>query len=63
MTVNDLKIFYGVEKDYQLTTTPLKVTKGTISKWKRLGIPTNTQARIQVLTKGKLKADLSGLTA
>ncbi|PKF32039.1 hypothetical protein CW311_17095 [Acinetobacter proteolyticus] len=61
MTVDDLKTYYGVKKDFQLTHTPLKVTKGTISKWKRLGIPTDTQARIQILTDGKLKADLSGL--
>ena len=63
MTVDDLKHYYGVKKDFQLTHTPLKVTKGTISKWKNYGIPTDTQARIELLTKGKLKADLSRLNA
>ncbi len=58
MTVDDLKNHFGVEKDIQLTKTILGVTRGTISKWRHKGIPSDTQARIQVLTKGKLKANL-----
>lgn len=58
MTVDDLKNHFGVEKDIQLTKTILGVTRGTISKWRHKGIPSGTQARIQVLTKGKLKANL-----
>ena len=57
MTVDDLKDHFGVEKDIQLTKTILGVTRGTISKWRHRGIPIDTQARIQVLTKGKLKAN------
>ncbi|MCA4232756.1 Cro/CI family transcriptional regulator [Acinetobacter baumannii] len=58
MTVDDLKNHFCVEKDIQLTKTVLGVTRGTISKWRHKGIPLDTQARIQVLTKGKLKANL-----
>lgn len=63
MTVDDLKTHFRVENDIQLTKTILSVTRGTISKWRHRGIPVDTQARIQVLTKGKLKANLQGLSA
>lgn len=63
MTVDDLKTHFGVKNDIQLTQTVLGVTRGTISKWRHRGIPTDTQARIQLLTKGKLKADLQALNA
>ncbi|RKG44952.1 Cro/CI family transcriptional regulator [Acinetobacter sp. WCHAc060007] len=59
MTVDDLKNHFGVDKDIQLTKTVLAVTRGTISKWRHKGIPSDTQARIQILTNGKLKANLS----
>lgn len=63
MTVDDLKKHFGVEKDIQLTKTILGVTRGTISKWRYRGIPPDTQARIQLLTKGKVKANLQALSA
>lgn len=63
MTVDDLKEHFGVEKDIQLTKTILGVTRGTISKWRNRGIPVDTQARIQLLTKGKVKANLHALSA
>ncbi|HAE63696.1 MAG TPA: hypothetical protein DCG62_02685 [Acinetobacter johnsonii] len=63
MTVDDLKDHFGVDKDIQLTKTILGVTRGTVSKWRHKGIPVDTQARIQVLTKGKLKANFEKLTA
>lgn len=63
MTVDDLKRHFGVQKDIHLTKTILKVTRGTISKWKKQGIPGDTQARIQILTNGELKADLNKLSA
>lgn len=63
MTVDDLKDHFGVKNDIQLTKTILRVTRGTISKWRHRGIPIDTQARIQVLTEGKLKADLNALHA
>ncbi len=63
MTVDDLKDHFGVEKDIHLTKTILGVTRGTVSKWRHRGIPVDTQARIQLLTNGKLKADLSSVVA
>ncbi|MBI1450404.1 hypothetical protein IL972_00430 [Acinetobacter sp. FL51] len=63
MTVDDLKDHFGVEKDIHLTKTILGITRGTVSKWRHRGIPVDTQARIQVLTNGKLKADLSSVVA
>ena len=35
----------------------------TLWKWKKNGIPPRTQATFEVMTKGKLKADLQVLTA
>ncbi|MFW1768208.1 hypothetical protein [Acinetobacter baumannii] len=35
----------------------------TLWKWEKTGIPARTQATFEVLTKGKLKADLGALTA
>ena len=63
MTVDDLKDHFGVDKDIQLTKTILVVIIGTVSKWRHKRIPLDTQARIQVLTKGKLKANFEKLTA
>lgn len=63
MTVDDLKTHFKVEKDTHLTKTILGVTRGTVSKWRHKGIPIDTQARIQLLTKGKLKANLQALSA
>ncbi|MHA3059932.1 Cro/CI family transcriptional regulator [Acinetobacter sp. ANC 4636] len=62
MTVDDLKIHYGVKTDSDVARI-LKHTRGAISKWRNRGIPPDTQARLQVITKGKLKADLEKLTA
>lgn len=57
MTVDDLKAFHG-SKTYSELADKMGVTKGAISKWRSKGIPHDTQARIQILTKNKLKADL-----
>lgn len=62
MTVDDLLTHFKVAKYIQLTSK-VGVTRGTISKWKKKGIPTDTQARLQILTKGKLKADLDAISA
>lgn len=62
MTVDDLRIHYGVEKDSDVARI-LGHTRGAISKWRHRGIPPDTQARLQLITKGKLKANLEKLTA
>ncbi|MHA3117282.1 hypothetical protein E0H86_07295 [Acinetobacter sp. ANC 4635] len=62
MTVDDLRIHYGVKTDSDVARI-LRHTRGAISKWRHRGIPPDTQARLQLITKGKLKADLEKLTA
>lgn len=62
MTVDDLKKHYGVETDAALARI-VKHTRGAVSKWRHKGIPLDTQARLQLLTNGEVKADLTALTA
>lgn len=62
MTVDDLKIHYGVKNDSDVARI-LGHTRGAISKWRHRGIPSDTQARLQIQTEGKLKANLEKLTA
>lgn len=62
MTVDDLKLHYGVKTDSEVARI-LGHTRGAISKWRHRGIPFDTQARLQLITKGKLKADLGQLSA
>lgn len=57
MTVDDLKHHYGVKNDYEVAQI-IKKTRGAISKWRAKGIPTSTQAILQIQTNGALKADL-----
>lgn len=59
MNVDNLHKFYGTTLDIQLSAK-LKMTKGTISKWRANGIPPERQAIFQVLSNNRLKADLSG---
>lgn len=60
MTLNDVKAFYGFQYDAEVGRK-YKLTKTSISKWKKNGIPPERQAVIQILTNNKLKADLSAL--
>lgn len=62
MTVDDLKEFYGVKTDTALAEI-VGLTKGAISKWRSKGIHPNTQARLQIKTNGKVKANLEKRTA
>ena len=57
MTVDELKAFHG-SKTYSELAEKMGVTKGAVSKWRSKGIPHDTQARIQILTKNKLKAEM-----
>ncbi|MFB2539468.1 hypothetical protein [Acinetobacter sp. c3-l95] len=57
MTVDDLKQFYGVQRDCDLAEK-LQRNKSVISYWRK-GIPLPTQAQFELISKGKLKADLS----
>lgn len=60
MTVDDLRLHYGVKTDSALAEI-VGHTRGAISKWRHCGIPLDTQARLQIKTKGKVKADLKAL--
>lgn len=58
MTVDDLMTYYECKTQRELVSK-IKVSRVTIWKWLSKGIPQNTQAYYEVLSKGALKADLS----
>ncbi|OAV00246.1 MULTISPECIES: helix-turn-helix domain-containing protein [Moraxella] len=60
MTVDDLKEFFQVIYDSELTSK-LGVSKGTISNWRAQGIPSEKQAMLQVQTEGRLQAKVPPL--
>ena len=62
MNVDDLKSFYNAESDADLSRK-LNSPRCTIFFWKKNGIPPRTQAAFEVMSKGKLKADLQALSA
>lgn len=55
MTVQDLMDFYDCKTQKQLHEK-IKVSRVSIWKWKKYGIPFRTQTSFEVLSKGKLKA-------
>lgn len=57
MKVQDLRDHYGVDSNPQLAKK-MGVGRTTLWDWEKKGIPQNTQARLQLLTNGKLKANL-----
>lgn len=62
MNVQQLRDFYKVKNNSQLSK---EISKGrsTISEWETKGIPPRTQAALEILTNGKLKADRGQLKA
>lgn len=62
MTVDELKLHYEVKTDSELAQR-VGYTKGTISKWRSKGISLETQALLQLKTKGKVKANIQALIA
>lgn len=62
MNVQQLKEFYKVEKNSQLARK-INCVRSTITNWEKNGIPPRTQASFEILTKGKLRADRSALSA
>ena len=62
MTVDELKLHYGVKTDSELAQK-VGYTKGAISKWRSKGISLETQALLQLRTNGRVKANLQALTA
>ena len=62
MTVDELKLHYEVKTDSELAQK-IGYSKGAVSKWRSKGISPETQALLQILTNGKLKANIQQLTA
>ena len=60
MNVEQLRKHYKAENNSQLAKK-LKKGRSTIHEWELNGIPPRTQAAIQVMTDGKLKADKAAL--
>lgn len=58
MTVDDLMNYFSCKTQEELTEK-IKVSRVTIWKWLKNGIPPRTQAFYEVQTKGALKADLA----
>lgn len=62
MNVQDLRNHYKVESNPQLAKI-MRVGRTTVWDWEKKGILLDTQARLQILTNGKLKANLQALSA
>lgn len=62
MNVKDLMIHHGCKTRRDLSKK-INFSEVTLWKWEKFGIPPKTQAAIEVLSQGKLKADLRALTA
>ncbi|WP_284085897.1 hypothetical protein [Acinetobacter pittii] len=62
MTVDQLIAFYKVKNKSQLAKK-IKKGRSTMTEWETNGIPPKSQAALEILTKGKLKADPNVLTA
>ena len=62
ITVDCLITYYGLKNDTELGNR-INLNKASISKWRRKGIPPKRQAVFEIITKGKLKADLSKYVA
>ncbi|WP_375038620.1 hypothetical protein [Acinetobacter sp. RW6] len=61
MNVKQLREFYGVRNNSQLSKKIQKV-RSLLTKWENDGIPPRTQAAFEVMTNGELKADRQALT-
>ena len=62
MKSSDLMHHYGCKTKRELSRKS-GVSEVTLWKWEKNGIPPRTQATFEVLSKGKLKADLHALSA
>lgn len=58
MNVDDLVKYYDADNDFNLSQL-INVAKSTVSKWRANGIPQETQAVLELLSDGNLKADLT----
>ena len=56
MNVNDLMTFYKC-KSKRMLSDEIGISRITLWKWEKQGIPYNTQAALQLRTQGNLLAD------
>ncbi|ENV15523.1 helix-turn-helix domain-containing protein [Acinetobacter guillouiae] len=56
MNIGDLMTFYKC-KSKKMLSDEMGVSRVTLWKWEKQGIPYNTQAALQLETNGKLLAD------
>ncbi|MDQ8954519.1 hypothetical protein RFH42_16335 [Acinetobacter rudis] len=61
MNVAELREHFGVKNNTNLAQK-IKYGRTTVWEWEKFGIPPRTQALFEVLTEGKLKADLQQIT-
>ncbi len=62
MKPSDLMSHFGCKTRRELSKKT-GFSEVTLWKWEKNGIPPRTQATFEVLSQGKLKADLNALTA
>jgi hypothetical protein len=55
MTYDDLIEFYGTQ---EAAAGALGIKQPSVADWKKGGIPEPRQAQYQIITNGKLKADI-----
>lgn len=58
ITVDSLVAHYNVRNDTNLSKR-VNLNKASVSKWCKNGIPQERQAVFEIISKGKLKANLS----
>lgn len=56
MNIHDLMTFYNC-KSKKMLSDEMGVSRVTLWKWEKQGIPYNTQAALQLETNGELLAD------
>lgn len=61
MKLSDLMSHYGCKNKRELSQK-IGFSEVTLWKWGKNGIPLRTQATFEVLTQGKVKANLKALT-
>jgi hypothetical protein len=54
MTYDDLRRYYGTQVKI---AAAVGVTQGTVSTWKKKGIPFDIQCRVEIITDGGLRAN------
>lgn len=62
MKINDLMNYHDCKNRKELSQK-IGYSTVTLWKWGKFGIPEKTQSHLEILSKGKLKANLQALSA